>query len=231
MIAEIESDERENIETAADACAASMLQGGVVHVYDTGHMLNSELVSRAGGLVGLTPLSFGMNVGNPNSFREKTAEPKNLTADTVALALRQSNLRSGDVLFVGSVSGKSERVVELAVQARAMGVKVVAITSLAYSSQLQSEHPSGKRLYEVANIVLDNHAPYGDAMLSVEGLDAGICPASGIAAACIMWAVVAGTVERLLAGGVVPTVYKSVNAPGGPADVQARQERYKEVGY
>lgn len=68
-------------------------------------------------------------------------------------------------------------------------------------------------------------------MLEVEGLDVKACPASGIAAASIMWAVVAGMIENLLAKGISPTVYKSVNAPGGPEDVQARQQRYKEQGY
>jgi len=135
------------------------------------------------------------------------------------------------VLFIGSVSGKSKNVVELAIQAREMGVTVVAITSLEYSSRLQSEHPTGKRLYEVADLTIDNHAPYGDAMLEVEGLDVKACPASGLAAACIMWAITAGIIERLLERGLVPTVYRSVNAPGGPEDVRSRQERYKELGY
>ena len=70
---------------------------------------------------------------------------------------------------MGSVSGKTANVVELALQARAHGLTVIALTALAYSSQLASEHPSGKRLYEVADLALDNHAPFGDAMLAVEG--------------------------------------------------------------
>jgi len=179
----------------------------------------------------MTPFTFGMNVNNPNSFRDKQGNAANPIAETISLALKRGNTRAGDVLFVGSVSGKSEQVVELAIQAGAMGVTTVAITAIAYSSKLESQHPSGKRLYEVCELVLDNHAPYGDAMISAEGLDVGICPASGIAAACIMWAISAGVVEHLLAAGITPTVYKSVNAPGGPEDVQARQERYKEKGY
>jgi len=230
-IKEIRKAETDNIAHIAEVCAHSIESGGVIHIHDTGHMLNSELIHRAGGLAAMTPFTFGMNVHNPNAFREKDGDAVNVVAETVSLALKRSNVRAGDVLFIGSVSGKSEQVVELAIQAREMGVTTVAITALAYSSKLESQHPSGKRLYEAAELVLDNHAPYGDAMLTVEGMDVGICPASGIAAACIMWAISAGIVEHLLANGITPTVFKSVNAPGGPEDVKARGERYKEKGY
>lgn len=230
-IAEIHAAESAKIAQVAQICADSIAGGGVVHIHDTGHMLNSELIGRAGGLVGFTPFSFGLNVANPNSFRDRTSPAPNLTSEIISLALKRSNIRKGDVLFIGSVSGKSENVVELALQARAMGVTVVGITSIAYSSQLESQHPSGKRLFEAADIVIDNHAPYGDAMLEADGLDAKVCPASGICAAVIMWAITAGIVENLLAKGITPTVYKSVNAPGGPEDVRERQNRYKELGY
>jgi len=230
-INEIREAESELIARIAQICADSIESGGVVHIHDTGHMLNSELIHRAGGLAGLTPFSFGMNAHNPNAFREKQGGGANTVSETVALALAKSNIRAGDVLFIGSVSGKSEQVVELAIQARKMGVTTVAITARAYSSKLESGHPSGKRLYEAAEFAIDNHAPYGDAMLTVEGLDVGMCPASGIAAACIMWAICAGIVENLLEKGITPTVLRSVNAPGGPEDVKARGERYREKGY
>jgi len=230
-IAEISEAESGNIARVASVCADSIASGGVVHIFDTGHMLNSELINRAGGLVGMTPLTFGLNVSNPNAFREKDKPQLNLTPEITALALRRSNVRSGDVLFVGSVSGKTENVIELAIQAKAMGVTVVAVTALAYSGKLESQHSSGKRLFEAADIVLDNHAPYGDALIEADGLDVKMCPASGIAAACILWAVSAGIVENLLAKGITPTVYRSVNAPGGPEDVQARNQKYKEQGH
>lgn len=230
-IREIKKAEIDNIAHVAEVCAHSIESGGVIHIHDTGHMLNSELIGRAGGLVGMTPFSFGMNVNNPNAFRDKQGNGVNVIAETVSLALKRSSIRPGDVLFIGSVSGKSEPIVELALQATAMGVTTIAMTAIAYSSQLESQHPSGKKLYEATELVLDNHAPYGDAMIAVEGLDVGICPASGIGAAVILWAISAGIVEHLLAKGITPTVYKSVNAPGGPEDVVARNERYKEKGY
>lgn len=230
-IARLREDEREKIADVAQICADSIASGGVVHIHDTGHMLNSELIHRAGGLAGLTPFSFSLNVNNSNAFRDREGPAPALVCETVELALRKSNIRPGDVLVIGSVSGKSEQVVELALQARAMGVRVVGVTSLKYSGELESQHPSGNRLFEAVDIAIDNHAPYGDAMVEVEGLDVKACPASGVAAACIMWAVSAGIVQRLLEKGITPTVYRSVNAPGGPEDVQDRQNRYREHGY
>jgi len=231
-ISELRSAERENIRKAASACAKSILNGGVVHIHDTGHMLNTELVGRAGGLVGFTPLSFGLNVANPNSFRDRTGEPKpDVEAEVIALALKRSHVRAGDVLIVGSVSGKSFNPVELAIRARALGVTVVAVTALAYSSKLEPQHPSGKRLFEAADIVIDNHAPYGDAMVEVPGLDSNVCPASGICAAVALWAVIAGIVEELVAAGKTPTVYPSVNRPDGRDLVSKAQKEYAERGY
>jgi uncharacterized phosphosugar-binding protein len=135
------------------------------------------------------------------------------------------------VLFVGSVSEKSANVVELAIQARAHGLKVIAITALAYSPTLVSEHPSGKHLYKVADLVLDNHAPYGDAMLEVPGLDYPICPASDLGAATIMWAVVARIVENLLAKGLNPTVFPSMNRPDGKMLVSQVKAEALKKGY
>ncbi|MGQ9455179.1 MAG: sugar isomerase domain-containing protein [Armatimonadota bacterium] len=157
LVRRVREDETEKISAVSCICADSIAKGGVVHIHDTGHMLNSELVHRAGGLALVTPFSFALNVNNPNSYREKEQCLLDVTAETVALALKRSNIRPGDVLFIGSVSGKSKGVVELAMQSRQMGVTVIAVTSLSYSSKLESEHPSGKRLFEVADIAIDNH--------------------------------------------------------------------------
>ena len=82
-----------------------------------------------------------------------------------------------------------------------------------------------------ADLVLDNHAPYGDAMLEVPGLDYPVCPASGLGAATIMWAVVAGIIEEMLARGLKPTVFPSVNRPDGRALVSQVEAEALRKGY
>jgi uncharacterized phosphosugar-binding protein len=230
LISAIAAD-TDKIQAAARLCADALARGGAIHVFDSGHMLSSELITRAGGLVALSQLAFNLNVANPVKTRGPAPDGKSLSYAYIAHVFETNQLRSGDVLFVGSVSGKTANVVELALQGRAHGLMVIAVTALAYSSRLTSEHPSGKHLYEAADLVLDNHAPYGDAMLEVAGLDYPVCPASGIAAASVMWAVVAGIIEELLARGLQPTVYPSVNRPDGAVLVKQVEAEAFRKGY
>jgi uncharacterized phosphosugar-binding protein len=221
-IAEIAADP-EPIRKAADLCSHALTNGGIIHIFDSGHMVSSELVNRAGGLVALSGLTFNLNVINTVKARAPQADEKTLSYSYIQHVFETNQLRPGDVLFVGSVSGKTANVVEIALQARARGLKVIALTAMAYSPKLASEHPSGQRLYEVADLVLDNHAPYGDAMLEVDGLDYPVCPASGMGAAATMWAVVAGIIENMLEQGHKPSVFASVNRPDGK-DLMAQVE-------
>ena len=221
------------IQQAASLCAEALSKGGMLHVFDSGHMVSSELINRAGGLVAMSQLSFSLNVSNPVKARSDLPLPaeSQLSFGYIEHVFDTNQLRPGDVVFVGSVSGKTANVVELALQARAHGLTVIALTAPAYSSKLASEHPSGKRLYEIADLVLDNHAPYGDALLEVEGLDYPICPASGIGAAVTLWAVVAGIVEEMLRRGLKPTVFPSINRPDGKTLVGQVEAEARRKGY
>lgn len=226
-MAEIAADP-EPIRQAARLCADALASGGAIHIFDSGHMVSSELIHRAGGLAAFSGLGFGLTVSN--QVRTRADQP--LPADSalsyayIQHVFETNQLRPGDVLIVGSVSGKTANVIELALQGRKHGLKVIALTALAYSRELESEHPSGLHLYEAADMALDNHAPYGDAMLHVEGLDYDICPASGLGAATVLWAVSAGIVEELLARGLKPSVFPSVNRPDGK---QVLNEVYAEA--
>lgn len=230
LLDNIRSDS-EPIRQAAEVCASAMMRGCVVHIYDSGHMVSSELINRAGGLVALTPLTFSLNVNNPSKTRESRPANPCLSYHFIEHVFQTDQLREGDVIIIGSVSGKSASVVELARQAKAHGLTVVALTAPAYSSRLASEHPSGKRLYELADLVLDNHAPYGDAMLEVDGLDYPALPASGLGAAITLWAMTAEIIEALTRRGLKPTVYPSVNRPDGPEMVRRVEFEAREKGY
>ena len=229
-IAEIAANP-EPIRQAASVCAQSLANGGIIHVFDSGHMISSELINRAGGLVAMSSLSFSLNIVNVVKARAPIADEPTLSYKYIAHVLETNQVRKGDVLIVGSVSGKTPNVIELALQARARGLTVIAMTAMAYSPKLVSEHPSGKHLFEVADLVLDNHAPYGDAMLEVPGLDYPVLPASGLGAATVMWALVAGIIEEMLARGLKPTVFPSVNRPDGKTLVSQVEQEALKKGY
>lgn len=235
LIAEITQSQLENIRKAAKICADSLQHQGVIHVYDTGHLVSRELINRVGGLAAMSAFNFHFSVDNPNPYRQALGETGKGSFETdaalVDTAIKLSHMRAGDVLIVGTVSGKQAVPVELAIQARDKGLTTIGITSLRYSSQLKSAHPSGKRLFEVVDLVLDNGADYGDAMIGIDGLDRNICPASGIGAAVIMWALVAGIVQEMLQRGLQPTVFKSINLPDGPEIYKQTVDDYIRKGY
>lgn len=231
-LAQIRRTQMAAIDKAAEMIVDSVTNGGALHLYDTGHMLEREMVNRAGGLFLLKPFTFSLTMNNPSRPRPGGTRP---TPDEVAgfvrYALAASNVRSGDVLVIGSVSGRAMIPIELAIQARERGVKVITLTSVPYSKVAKGEHPSGKKLFEVGDLVIDYATAIGDAAVEVPGLDVNALPTSGIVAATIMWAVTAQVIEKLLAKGLKPHVYKSVNLPDGPELNAKWQKEYDELGY
>jgi uncharacterized phosphosugar-binding protein len=237
-LAELGRDEATALDAAADACARALMNKHVIHLHDTGHLISHEMIARTGGLVAYTPFIYGGALDNMNLHRAANngsngSLEERLAAERALLewVFAQGTLHAGDVLIIGSVSGTGWRLVELALTARARGITVIALTAPAHSGRIPAQHPSGKRLFEVADIVLDNHAQYGDSFFEIQGFDTRVAAISGIAAATLMWALTVGIVERLVEQGVEPSVYTSVNLPGGPAAVESVEARYRELGY
>ena len=229
LFTKIRETQSSSINAAARLIADSVQAGGCVHVFDTGHLLNSELIYRAGGPALVRAFKYSLTV--EDAVRPRADEGKNRSMEGLAVyALKASSVKSGDIMIIGSVSGKTVNVIDLALEAQAMGVKVIAMTSVEYSSRLKSDHACGKRLMELCDVLLDNCAPFGDAMMEVEGLEAPMCPASGIAAAYIMWAVMAQLADELLQDGKWLSIYKSVNYPGNAQYNDQLKERYNETG-
>lgn len=226
----VESTQREYCLKAGMLVADCVKKGGCVHVFDTGHIIDSELIYRGGGLLFLKQFKYSLQVDNPVRSRDRSAVDNSMQG-LAKYALRASGALPGDVLFIGSVSGKTANVVDLAIEAHNFGITVIAVTSLEYSQKVKSLHPSGKRLFECADLVLDNCTPAAEAMMKVDGLEAPFAAASGISAAILLWSVCAAAVEELLKAGIRPSVLKSENFEDGPAYNQKLKERYAESGY
>ncbi len=231
VIQGVEETEGPRIKEAARKIVERVVAGGAVHLFDTGHLVDRELVHRAGGLALWRPLRWTFEVTNPVRARECGAPAAADPVQLVECVLDASSVVPGDVLIVGSVSGKSPVPVQMALGAKARGLFVIAVTSPGYSGQLEAEHPSGKRLFEVADLVLDNQAPYGDAALDVPGLEDKLVPASGIGAVAIMWALTAEVTEALVDRGLTPSIYGSINRPGTARGNRRAEERYERHGW
>ena len=220
----------------ADEIAGRIEAGGILFVYDNGHLLTSELFSRAGGLALLAPITLTRPHWGSGALR-RGGEPTHPLVDgdeeelvLARLAVQHAGVRTGDVVLLGSVSGRSPLVVEMAREASRRGALTIALTALAHASGLPPAHPSGQRLDQAAQVVLDTHTSAGDAEVALPGLAEKLLPSSGISAALAAWCLVGEVAEALVARGIEPTVFRSVNYPDGPERYRDAMARYRELG-
>lgn len=218
----------EGVARAADLIADSVRAGGVVQAFGSGHSeaLAMEIAGRAGGLVPTNRLTLRDVVlfgGEPPAvLSDNTLERDPQIAQRV---LELADVGPQDVFVIASNSGINGSVVEMARLVIDRGHRVIAITSLDHTRRVDPRHPSGLRLADLADVVLDNCAPYGDAVLPLPGGGA-VCAVSSLTAALLAQMIVAEVVHRLLAAGVDPPVYLSANVPGGDEHNRTLEQRY-----
>jgi uncharacterized phosphosugar-binding protein len=220
-------EQADGVAAAADLVVEGLRAGGVVQAFGTGHSqaLAMELTGRAGGLVPTNMIALRDLVLLGDEPPELLFT-EHLERDP-AVGRRLYDLAGvspSDVFVMASNSGGNGSVVELAHVVKEHGHPLVVITSMAHSSRVTSRHPSGKRLFELADVVLDNGAPYGDAVLATG--DVAVCAISSITAALLAQMIVAEVVRTMLAAGETPPVYLSSNVPEGDAHNDALEARY-----
>ncbi len=226
-LAEVKEAERGAMEQAAEALADTLAREGLIYVFGTGHStaLMVDVFYRAGGLVPVCPI-FDERVLLHHVPVTETTEWERREA-WAAEAFQRSGARAGDALIIISTSGRNGAPVEMARAAKAAQVTVIALTSLRYAESSPSRHSSGKRLHEVADLVLDTRADPGDASVEVPGLPQKAAPMSTALGSAVLQAVVLQTVVNLLERGIRPPVYVSANYPGGDEHNQAVLARYR----
>lgn len=235
VLERVESTQREHIARCAEVIASSLVDDGAWHILDTGHMLMFEAIGRSGGLMAVQPIKITVEVENPVRRRKRGEGKPKVYYDSIPgmaeFVLARSQVLPGDVLLIGSVSGINQLPVGIALEARRQGITTIALTSVEYSKALEPANPYGSRLCEVCDYVLDNCAPPGDALVAVEGIEADICPASGISASYINWALQAQVVEALLKRGKQPSVYLSNHLPGAGDYNRRALLQYEQQGF
>jgi len=234
VLDKIENTQRDALITVSEEIAKRLEQGSAWHIMDTGHMLMFEGAGRTGGMMALKALKITCEIQNPVRYRPSPARGM-VGYDTIPgfadFVLGRANILPGDIIMIGSVSGYAAFPVDLALKANAMDCLTVAITSVDYSSRLVSKHPSGKRLFEACSYTLDNCAQYGDAMVDVPELGFPVCPASGIAASYLMWALQGTIIETLINKGLKPSVYISNHMPNAASINGEALDAYAKQGY
>jgi uncharacterized phosphosugar-binding protein len=210
LLEEAERSQMDPIMRAGQVIARAIAQGGALHIFGTGHshMFAEEIYVRAGGLTCINAILEPSLMLHENPARSTELERREGLAAEI---LAEHDLRAGDVLVVVSNSGRNPVPIEAALYGKERGLVVIALTSLTHSRAVRSRHASGRRLFEVADVVLDNGGQPGDAVLEIEGLPTRACPTSTVVGVTILNAVVAATVEELLRRGISPPLLVSSN--------------------
>ena len=218
----------ENIDVAVKLVADSLEAGGVVQAFGTGHSeaFAMEIAGRAGGLIATNRLALrtlvlrGDRKVSDLGGAEFERDP-NVGENLLAMF----DVQPHDVFIIASNSGVNGSILGVALAAKARGHKVIAVTSLDHTNRVQPKHPSGKRLSEVADVVIDNLAPFGDSTMALED-GTGIGAVSSITAAFIAQRITIGVAETMRLRGKTPPVYISANIPGGDEHNRALEDLY-----
>ncbi|EST39439.1 hypothetical protein N566_01990 [Streptomycetaceae bacterium MP113-05] len=217
LLRDVAQAEAESIAAAGRLLAGTVADGGRLFVFGAGHssLAAQDVVYRAGGLAVMNLLTVPGVVGvdvRPATLGSALERVSGLAG----AVLGTSELRAGDALTVVSLSGRNALPVEMARDARALGVQVIGVTSVAYATQTTSRHPSGTFLKDHCDVVVDNHVPVGDTTLASPGVPAPFAPASTVVTSALMQSVVATAARELADRGIEPPLLRSGNVDGGP---------------
>ncbi len=201
------------IATVAGWLGETLARDGWLYVFGTGHshLVAEEVFYRAGGLAHAVPLLDPRLMLHENAIEATYAERRSGLA---AELLAQYPVAPGDVLIVVSNSGRNAVPIEMAHLGRARGLRVAAILNRAQSDAWPSRHPSGQKLADVAEVVIDNCGPNGDAWLQLPGMPGPIGSTSSLVGLLIIQLIQVRAVELALERGVAPEMYISSNTRG-----------------
>jgi uncharacterized phosphosugar-binding protein len=227
----LRATQEEVVRAAAGLCANSIAAGKLVHLFGTGHgaIPALEAFPRSGGIVGFhpiaeLPITLLHHVWGDMGVQQYRFLHRQQGYGTAILEAHRPDPDDSLILF--SHSGINPVILDMALAAKERGLSVVGVTSKPHSSAVESRHPSGRRLYEVADVVIDTGAPLGDAVVQIKGLNEPVSAVSTVLVVAVVQAVVAETAALLVARGRPPHVEVNLNLP---REQSARE--HNDAGY
>ncbi len=210
ILQQIESDEWKSIEKTAELVADATEQGEMIHVFGPGHThtLVDEMWIRSGGLASINPI---LDAGMMPAFGPMKGSALERLEGYGRVLFDTHDVKPGEVLILVSNIGNLPVVVDMGLAAKESEMILVTLASLEFSKSSDYVHSSGKKLYEFADIVIDNKCPPGEAALEIEGMDRRVGPATLIANAWILNGVISEAISILLKRGVTPPVFRNFN--------------------
>ncbi|MPM43032.1 hypothetical protein SDC9_89704 [bioreactor metagenome] len=199
------------IDDLAKRFADNIKNNRIIHVFGTGHshMIGIELFCRAGGLGNVNAL-LDQDVLTSNGARRSGAMEK--VSGVSDVIYDQYNIQKGDIMIMTSNSGRNAMPIEMAIRAKKEGVYTIAMTNLKQSEKTSSRHPSGKRLFECVDCIIDSCVPEGDSMMTVGNVKTA--PGSTVSGVIILNTIVNEALQILAAEGCELPVFQSQNVDG-----------------
>lgn len=222
---QIVEKETNKIKILAEKAYGAIRSNGLIYAFGTGHshILVEEIFYRAGGIAPVYPVLIGSLMLHERAVLSSKLERIDGIGEAIASDLPIS---SRDVVVVFSNSGSNSVVVTFAESTKKIGAYVAAVTSVEHSKNVTARNELGKKLYEVADLTIDNHVPYGDASLKMNNITVG--PLSTICGAFIIDSVMAEIVKLFEKDGIEPPVFLSANVPQGDEVNALLVEKYRK---
>ncbi|AMC94654.1 hypothetical protein AOC36_08165 [Erysipelothrix larvae] len=224
-IERVSNEETQKIVTLSEMLYEAVVNKQSIYIFGAGHagIISCEMYYRAGGFMLFNPI-FPRELSIDNEPITITSQIERLEGYGRVIAMK-ANFKTNDLLIVHSVSGRNSAGIDVALVAKENGAHVVAITNLEYSKSVSSRHSSGKRLYEVSDLIIDNHGVIGDAICELEGSQQKVASSSTIIATVILNEAITQLAQRLVDEGLKDLpFFTSANLDGGD---QKNENLYK----
>src|SRR5215471_19145221 len=222
VLAKIWETQAGNIEKASAAMADAIASGGLVHMFGSGHSVLpvQDMFPRYGAYPGFRPLMdmrlmWSNVIGSGGAKGLLWLERREGYAQVL---FENEPIRKGDVMLVFSHGGLNAVAIEVLMEAKERGLTAVAVTSMDNYAKREATHSSGKKLADVADIVIDNCTPAEDALVSIDGWNAPVAAGSTVAFIIIAMSIMAQVAAGLAAKGHTPPVFVSPNVVGIPPE-------------
>lgn len=219
IMQKIEDTQLENIKKAAEVMADSIESGHWVHTFGCGHATIpvEEMYPRIGGFVGFhpmveLPMTFFTGITGQMGIHQFLFLER---AEGYGNAIMKAyNFDKQDCIWIFSHTGINNVNIDVALRAKELGMKVIAYGSAAEAKGKTTRHPSGKTIFEIADIVVDSCVPVVDASVPLKNHQDKIGPVSTLGFVTLVWMTITTVAEILADRGVKLYIHPSHNVPG-----------------
>ena len=231
LLKRVKEEQAENIQKAAGLMTEAIRQDRLISVYGGGGhttLVMGEMFFRAGGLCNINPImETGISVFNQALKYLELERCVNFGRSV----MKYYDLQKDDLLIIFHNIGINAATIDAALEAKERGVKIIAVASSLWQREMPADHfirhPSGKNIFDLADVCIDDYNPVGDAIVTVPGLDTPIAPVSNIVDFTIAHWLEIEAIRQCVAAGIVPPVWNSANTPGGDSKNAAYVATYK----